>query len=103
VSTWGTGIFSLLGVAVGIAGTLLSVRLQEKHARAARQDAERTRLQELGAATLGPIGSLLTDTDPNRLAFNLRPDSDTALMRSATGIPESSTRVNDSESPSQTA
>lgn len=72
---WATVLVSLGGGVIGIAGTLLGVQLQHKHAQDERREAERTRFRERGAAILGPIGTLLSDADPTRLGLNAGPHS----------------------------
>jgi hypothetical protein len=69
----------LLGVLVGGLITLTTIELQALHARTARREDELARLREMGAATLGPIGNLLTDSDPSRIALNFGPHTDAAM------------------------
>jgi hypothetical protein len=63
---WATVTIAALGVAGTLAGTLGGYWLQAKLARREREDAERVRWRERGAATLARVRSLLGEADPLR-------------------------------------
>ena len=60
---------ALVGGGIGIAGTLAATRAAARTSASERQAAQQAaRVERVGAA-LGPIGTLLIDTNPDRIAF----------------------------------
>jgi hypothetical protein len=68
---WATVVVTLGAAAIAVAGTLLATAFQLRHARRECEDASRADLLARAAAVIGPTRTLLTDLEPDRIAFNL--------------------------------
>lgn len=70
MTDWPTVVLALGVGLLGVFGTLGAVILQHRFARSDSKAAERREQIAIGAAALGPITTLLTNLDPDRLAIN---------------------------------
>jgi hypothetical protein len=77
---WATVAITLGASAIAVAGTLAGTILQQRFARREREAAEAAEWVKEGAAILGPIQSLLTDSDPRRVTMNLNPQTRPAMQ-----------------------
>jgi hypothetical protein len=75
VTDWPTVVLALGVGLLGVFGTLGAVILQHRFARSDSKAAERREQIAIGAAALGPITTLLTNLDPDRLAINASEES----------------------------
>jgi hypothetical protein len=72
---WATVTITLGAAAIAVAGTLLGTWFQLRHARRQREETAQADLLVRAAAVLGPVRTLLTDLDPDRIAFNINGES----------------------------
>jgi hypothetical protein len=66
---WATVAITLGASFIAVLGTLAATRIQLRHSRRAREEAERDRWRERGAEVVAPLKSLIDDAEPLRLGL----------------------------------
>ena len=74
---WIAVLVALAGGVGGFAGSALSVWVSNR----SQDTTHRREQQRRDAEALGPVSSYLTDSDPQRLAFNMSPDTEVQSER----------------------
>jgi hypothetical protein len=79
VPAWATVTITLGASAIAVLGTLGATILQQRLGRRERQATEAREWVKSGAEVLGPIQSLLTDADPQRVTWNLNAETESMM------------------------
>ena len=69
VPAWATVSITLGASVIAVVGTLAATRIQLRHSRRERKDAERARWRERGAEVVAPLLSLIDDAEPLHLGL----------------------------------